>query len=73
LSDILADLAAHASLEVVARTDPSLLRDDEVMEIVGSHDKLTEATGWRPEVEQSKMLLDTLDWWREHLAVGATG
>lgn len=73
LSDILADLAGHASLEVVARTDPSLLRDDEVMEIVGSHDKLTEATGWRPEIEQSKMLLDTLDWWREHLAVGAAG
>lgn len=68
VSDILTSLAAHSSLEIECRTDPSLLRDNEVMEIRGSHEKLTQATGWRPEFELDDTLRDTLDWWREQAA-----
>jgi GDP-4-dehydro-6-deoxy-D-mannose reductase len=70
VSDILSRLAAHSSLEVEGRVDPARLREGEVMEIRGSHDKLTEATGWQPEIDLDQTLRDTLDWWRERVAAG---
>ena len=70
VSDILSGLAAHSPLELACRVDPSRLRDNEVMEIRGSHERLTELTGWRPEIDLSDTLRDTLDWWRERLAAG---
>ena len=38
----------------------------------GSHDKLTEATGWEPEIPLDQTLRDTLDWWRERVAARVT-
>jgi GDP-4-dehydro-6-deoxy-D-mannose reductase len=73
VSDILTGLAAHSGLEVERLTDPSRLRDNEVMEIRGSHDKLTEATGWRPEIGLSDTLRDTLDWWRHQVRAAVAG
>jgi GDP-4-dehydro-6-deoxy-D-mannose reductase len=70
VSDILSGLAAHSPLELDCRTDPSRLRENEVMEIRGSHERLTELTGWRPEIDLSDTLRDTLDWWRERVAAG---
>jgi GDP-4-dehydro-6-deoxy-D-mannose reductase len=72
VSDILSRLAALTSLEVEGRVDPARLREGEVMEIRGSHDKLTEATGWQPEIDLDQTLGDTLDWWRERVAAGVT-
>jgi GDP-4-dehydro-6-deoxy-D-mannose reductase len=72
VSDILGRLAAHSSLEVEGRVDPARLREGEVMEIRGSHDKLTEVTGWQPEIDLDQTLRDTLDWWRERVATGVT-
>jgi GDP-4-dehydro-6-deoxy-D-mannose reductase len=72
VSDILNSLAAHSPLEVERRTDPSRLRNHEVMEIRGSHEKLTEMTGWRPEIDLDETLRDTLDWWRELVAAGVS-
>jgi GDP-4-dehydro-6-deoxy-D-mannose reductase len=71
VSDILTSLAALSSLDVECRIDPSRLRENEVMEIRGSHEKLTKATGWQPEIELDDTLRDTLDWWRERVAAGA--
>jgi GDP-4-dehydro-6-deoxy-D-mannose reductase len=71
VSDILSGLAAHSALEVECRVDSSRLRDNEVMEIRGSHERLTEVTGWEPEIDLSQTLRDTLDWWRERVAAGA--
>jgi GDP-4-dehydro-6-deoxy-D-mannose reductase len=70
VSDILTGLVAHSPLEVERQIDPSRLRDNEVMEIRGSHERLTEVTGWRPEIDLSETLRDTLDWWRERVAAG---
>jgi GDP-4-dehydro-6-deoxy-D-mannose reductase len=67
IADILAGLSAHTRLRVVQRTDPSLLRAHEVMEISASHDKLTQATGWRPRIPLEQTLSDTLEWWRERV------
>jgi GDP-4-dehydro-6-deoxy-D-mannose reductase len=53
-----------ASVPVERYKDPELLRIPEVMEICGSHDKLTEATGWRPHVPLETTISETLDYWR---------
>jgi GDP-4-dehydro-6-deoxy-D-mannose reductase len=63
-ADILAALAQESSLEVEQQTDPDRLRKNEVMDIHGSHDKLTKATGWQPEIPFEQTIRDTLDWWR---------
>ena len=64
-ADILAALARESPLEVKQETDPARLRKNEVMDIRGSHEKLTDATGWQPEVPFEQTIRDTLDWWRD--------
>jgi GDP-4-dehydro-6-deoxy-D-mannose reductase len=63
-ADILAALAQESQLEIKHETDPARLRTHEVMDIRGSHEKLTHATGWQPEVPFEQTIRDTLDWWR---------
>lgn len=70
--DILAGLARHAQVDVRQRTDPALVRAHDVMEIRGSHEKLTRATGWEPEIPLEQTLRDTLDWWRTQVRTEAT-
>ena len=71
IADILAGLTRHSTLEIEQRTDERRVREHEVMEIRGSHDKLTAATGWEPQIALSDTLRDTLEWWRERAAAGA--
>ncbi|HET8673456.1 MAG TPA: GDP-mannose 4,6-dehydratase [Thermoleophilaceae bacterium] len=68
LSDILTRLAEQSPLEVEQRVDDSRLRQNDVIEIAGSHEKLTAATGWRPEIDLADTLRDVLAWWRERAA-----
>jgi GDP-4-dehydro-6-deoxy-D-mannose reductase len=72
IADILATLAAHSQLVVNQQTDPRRKRRHEVMDVRGSHEKLTAATGWQPEIPLEQTISDTLDWWRARDAV-ATG
>jgi GDP-4-dehydro-6-deoxy-D-mannose reductase len=72
ITDILAGLAAQTRLEVRTRTDPQRFRRREVSEIQGSHEKLTRATGWEPEIPLDQTLLDMLDWWRSRTRAGVT-
>jgi GDP-4-dehydro-6-deoxy-D-mannose reductase len=67
VADILSALARQAALRVEQRTDPDRLRTTEVMEIRGSHERLTAATGWEPEIPLERTLADTLDAWRAQL------
>ncbi len=46
--------------------NPDLVRVNEVMEVRGSREKLTAATGWEPEIDLETTLRDTVAWWREH-------
>jgi GDP-4-dehydro-6-deoxy-D-mannose reductase len=61
IADILAGLARHADVRVDQRTDPERVRAGEVMEIRGSHEKLTQATGWLPQIALDRTLADTLE------------
>jgi GDP-4-dehydro-6-deoxy-D-mannose reductase len=67
VASILDGLAKAARLEVEPRIDPARLRKNEVMEIIGSHEKLTAATGWQPEIPIEQTLRDALDWWRSQV------
>jgi GDP-4-dehydro-6-deoxy-D-mannose reductase len=67
LADLLDQLGKHARIPVNQRTDPDRLRKGEVMDLFGSHERLTAATGWRPVLPLETTLRDTLDWWRSQL------
>jgi GDP-4-dehydro-6-deoxy-D-mannose reductase len=56
-----------APLPVEHTVDPDLVRGHEVMEIRGSHERLTAATGWHPEIPLPRTIADTLSWWRQEL------
>ena len=66
VADILAALTRLTHVAVEQRTDPARLRKHEVMDIRGSHARLTEKTGWEPKIPLEQTLADTLDWWRAH-------
>jgi len=68
VADLLAGLLENAGTRVAHRADPARSRPSEVAEVRGSARRLTEATGWRPEIPLERTLADTLDWWRERVA-----
>lgn len=72
IADIVDGLARHSSLRVEARADPALVREHDVMDVRGSHERLTELTGWRPEIPLNETLGAALDWWRKRIGSGAT-
>jgi GDP-4-dehydro-6-deoxy-D-mannose reductase len=60
-------VAGHARIPVHHEVDPARLRDHDARDMCGSHDRLTDATGWKPEIPLEQTMRDTLDWWREQL------
>jgi GDP-4-dehydro-6-deoxy-D-mannose reductase len=61
-------LIAMAGRPMRFETDPELLRPVDVPVLRGDHTKLTEATGWQPEIPLGQTLADLLDDWRTQLA-----
>jgi GDP-4-dehydro-6-deoxy-D-mannose reductase len=61
-------IAAHARVPVRHEVDPARLRAHDARTMRGSHDRLTAATGWQPEIPLDQTVRDTLDWWRAQLA-----
>lgn len=57
---------AHADLRF--EVDPELLRPVDLPILLGSHDKLTAATGWQPEIALETTLADLLEDWRTRVA-----
>ncbi|MEA2157708.1 MAG: GDP-mannose 4,6 dehydratase [Solirubrobacteraceae bacterium] len=44
------------------------MREGEVGEIRASIARLTDATGWTPEISLEQTLADTVAWWEQELA-----
>ncbi len=61
-------VAQHARIPVHHEVDPARLRANDARDMCGSHDRLTAATGWQPEIALEQTVRDTLDWWRQRLA-----
>ena len=47
--------------------DPARVRAREVMDLCGSHERLTAATGWEPSIPLSQTLGDAVEWWEREL------
>jgi GDP-4-dehydro-6-deoxy-D-mannose reductase len=61
---------AIAPIRIEHVVDPDRVRAHEVMDIYGSHDRLTAATGWEPEIPLRQTIADTIDYWeRERSAL----
>jgi GDP-4-dehydro-6-deoxy-D-mannose reductase len=57
-----------APIEVQHVVDPAQVRAHEVMDLRGDHSRLTDATGWRPEIPFAQTMADTMAWWESELA-----
>jgi GDP-4-dehydro-6-deoxy-D-mannose reductase len=66
-------VAGHARITVCHEVDPARLRANDARDMCGSHDLLTAATGWKPEISLDQTVRDTLDWWRARLGAPAGG
>jgi GDP-4-dehydro-6-deoxy-D-mannose reductase len=68
---LLAELVAPIEVEHVV--DPALVRPHEVSELRGSHERITAATGWEPEIPLRQTMADTIAWWQHQLAPAPAG
>lgn len=68
VQDLADQLVAMARVPLRLEVDQSLLRPVELPVLRGSHDRLTAATGWTPEIPMSQTLADLLEDWRVRLA-----
>ena len=64
IGDALEKLRALSSREIEVIIDPARVRPVDVPEVVGSHARLTAATGWRPEISFDALLGELLEHWR---------
>ena len=69
VQDLADQLVAQAKVPLQLEVDPELLRPVELPVLRGSHDRLTRATGWEPEIPISQTLTDLLEDWRARVAV----
>ncbi len=67
---LLADVIAPIRVE--HQVDPGRVRAHEVMDLRGSHERLRTATGWQPEIPLRQTVIDTIEWWEQELAHGAS-
>ena len=69
VGDLLDVLLSMTRKRVRVEMDPSRLRPSDNPVVLGSHARLTQDTGWRPEIPIERTLGDLLDYWRGMLAV----
>ena len=62
---VLDRLLALATMEIAVEIDPSRMRPADIPLLVGSCQRLAEATGWRPTRSLDETLADVLDAARE--------
>ena len=64
--EVLDKLIKMSKVEVKVVQDPTRMRPSDTPLVCGNHDKLTNHTGWRPELDFDQMLEDALNYWRIH-------
>ncbi len=67
VSEIVMKLISLSAMPLKHGIDPRRSRPSEFKDLYGSHEKLTAATGWEPEIELEQTLLDLLNWYREQV------
>jgi GDP-4-dehydro-6-deoxy-D-mannose reductase len=67
IKELLDMLLSFSTIEIEIKQDPERMRPSDVEILLADTTKVTELTGWKPEIPLSKTLEDLLDYWREHL------
>ena len=67
IAEVLDELVGLAKCPIEVVQDPSLLRPVEVPVLSGDATRLSERTGWRPEIPLTQTLGDVLEHWRRRL------
>jgi GDP-4-dehydro-6-deoxy-D-mannose reductase len=67
IRELLDGLLAHASIAVEVKVDPARLRPVDQPLLMGRLDRLTQETGWRPEIAWTQTLADLLNDWRARI------
>lgn len=67
LADLVNALIGLSSQPIEVRLDPSRLRPTDTPRLRGSHEKLTQHTGWRPKRDILATLQEVLTYWKEEL------
>ncbi len=62
-------LMSQSRVSLRVEQDPDRLRPSDIPRIVADSTKFHSLTGWKAEIPLEKTLTDTLNWWRETLAV----
>jgi len=73
MQSVLETLLSLSPSDIRGEVDHSLIRPIDLPVLQGSHDKLSTATGWKPNVELAQTLRDVLDDARSRLQRGADG
>lgn len=68
VQDLADQLVVQARVPLRLEVDEALLRPVELPVLRGSHQRLTDATGWEPEIPIAQTLTDLLEDWRVRLA-----
>lgn len=70
VSDLLDILIAQARVSFQVQSDPERLRPSDNPVVLGSAERLTADTGWRPSIAIAQTLGDLLDSWRARIVRG---
>lgn len=69
IRELLDRLIALADVKVTIEQDPERMRPSDVEILLGDASKFRRDTGWEPQIPFDQTLRDTLDYWREKIAV----
>jgi GDP-4-dehydro-6-deoxy-D-mannose reductase len=65
VADLIAQLRSLARVPMWARIDPARRRSNDVERVVGSHERATADTGWKPRIPLLDTLASVLEDWRQ--------
>lgn len=64
ISEILKKLISYSSVSITVSVDKKRFKPVDIADNVCNRNKLTQTTGWEPEIPLEKSLQDVLDYWR---------
>lgn len=59
-------LLSFSTKQITVEQDPDRMRPSDIPVLIGDITKITQQTGWKPEISFDKTVKDTLDYWRQH-------
>lgn len=67
IREILDMIVSMSSVQITVETDPNKIRPVDVPIIEADITKLTQLTGWIPQIPLKQTIQETLDYWRAHI------